>query len=56
MTRKVRGESDIKFGFVFQGARYEGGVCDACEFIWGHGGNVLDPRTRQESSSTAPRP
>ena len=43
MTRKVRAESDIKFGFVFQGARYEGGVCDACEFIWGHGGNVLDP-------------
>ena len=43
MTRKVRGESDIKFGFLFQGARYEGGVCDACEFIWGHGGNVLDP-------------
>jgi len=43
MTTKVRAESDIKFGFVFQGARYEGGVCDACEFIWGHGGNVLDP-------------
>ena len=43
MTRKVRAESDIKFGFLFQGARYEGGVCDACEFIWGHGGNVLDP-------------
>ena len=37
-------ESDIKFGFVFQGARYEGGVCDACEFIWSHGGDVLDPR------------
>ena len=18
-------------------------MCDACEFIWGHGGNVLDP-------------
>src|ERR687895_1505912 len=43
MTGKVLGESDVKFGFVFQGARYEGGVCDACEFIWGHGGNVLDP-------------
>ena len=43
MTRKVRAESDIKFGFLFQGARYEGGVCDACEFIWGHDGNVLDP-------------
>jgi multiple sugar transport system substrate-binding protein len=43
MARKVMGESGTKFGFVFQGARYEGGVCDGCEFIWGHGGNVLDP-------------
>jgi multiple sugar transport system substrate-binding protein len=43
MTRKVRAASDIKFGFLFQGARYEGGVCDACEFIWGHGGNIVDP-------------
>jgi multiple sugar transport system substrate-binding protein len=44
MTTKVLGESDVKFGFVFQGARYEGGVCDACEYIWSHGGNVLDPK------------
>ena len=43
MTRKVRRDSDIKFGFLFQGARSEAGVCDACEFIWSHGGNVLDP-------------
>jgi trehalose/maltose transport system substrate-binding protein len=43
MTRKVRGDSDIKFGFLFQGAKSEAGVCDGCEFIWGHGGNVLDP-------------
>jgi multiple sugar transport system substrate-binding protein len=43
MTGKVRSESDVNFGFLFQGAQYEGGVCDGCEFIWGHGGNVLDP-------------
>jgi len=43
ITEKVRRESDIKFGFVFQGAKNESGLCDACEFIWGHGGNVLDP-------------
>jgi multiple sugar transport system substrate-binding protein len=43
MTRKVRRDSDVKFGFVFQGAKSEAGVCDGCEFIWGHGGNVLDP-------------
>jgi multiple sugar transport system substrate-binding protein len=44
MTNKVRRESEIKLGFLFQGAKYEGGVCDGCEFIWGHGGNILDPK------------
>jgi multiple sugar transport system substrate-binding protein len=43
MARKVRDKSGTRFGFVFQGARYEGGVCDGCEFIWSHGGNILDP-------------
>ncbi|HEY6582075.1 MAG TPA: extracellular solute-binding protein, partial [Rubrobacter sp.] len=43
MARKVREKSGTRFGFVFQGARYEGGVCDGCEYIWSHGGNVLDP-------------
>ena len=28
MTRKVREDAGIKYGFVFQGAAYEGGVCD----------------------------
>jgi multiple sugar transport system substrate-binding protein len=44
MTRKVRQDSGLEFGFVFQGARYEGGVCDGMEFIWTHGGEVLDPQ------------
>ncbi len=43
MARKVREESGTRYGFVFQGARYEGGVCDGCEYIWSHGGDVLDP-------------
>jgi multiple sugar transport system substrate-binding protein len=44
MTRKVREDSGTKYGFVFQGAAYEGGVCDGMEFIWTHGGEVLDPQ------------
>ena len=43
MTRKVRENAGLKYGFVFQGAAYEGGVCDGMEFIWTHGGEVLDP-------------
>ena len=43
MTNRVRENSGIKYGFVFQGAAYEGGVCDGMEFIWTHGGEVLDP-------------
>ncbi len=43
MALKVKQDSGIKAGFVFQGAEYEGGVCNGCEYIWTHGGNVLDP-------------
>ena len=43
MTRKVQEDAGLKYGFVFQGAAYEGGVCDGMEFIWTHGGEVLDP-------------
>jgi multiple sugar transport system substrate-binding protein len=43
MTRKVRENAGLKYGFVFQGAAYEGGVCNGMEFIWTHGGEVLDP-------------
>ena len=43
MTKQVREDAGLKYGFVFQGAAYEGGVCDGMEFIWTHGGEVLDP-------------
>ena len=43
MARKVVQDQDTRYGFVFQGANYEGGVCNGLEFIWTHGGDVLDP-------------
>ena len=44
MALKTRRDSGTKFGFVFQGANYEGGVCNALEYIWNYGGDVLDGR------------
>jgi multiple sugar transport system substrate-binding protein len=43
MARKVVQDSGTKFGFVFQGSDYEGGVCNGLEYIWTHGGDALDP-------------
>jgi multiple sugar transport system substrate-binding protein len=44
MALKTRRDAGTKFGFVFQGANYEGGVCNALEYIWNFGGDVLDGR------------
>ena len=44
MTRKVlRRNRTPGSGSSSRGTRYEGGVCNGCEYIWGNGGNVLDP-------------
>jgi multiple sugar transport system substrate-binding protein len=40
---KTSQDAGVRSGFVFQGAEYEGGVCNGLEYIWSHGGNVLDP-------------
>ena len=38
---KVKEATGIKHGYVFQGANYEGGVVNACEFIWNSGGSIV---------------
>jgi multiple sugar transport system substrate-binding protein len=43
MALKVKQDSGTRFGFLFQGANYEGGVCNGLEYIWTHGGEALDP-------------
>src|SRR5918998_327527 len=43
MANKVMQDEGIPNGFVFQGAEYEGGVCNGLEYIRTHGGDVLDP-------------
>jgi multiple sugar transport system substrate-binding protein len=39
---QVKQDSGIQDGYVFQGAQYEGGVCNGLEYVWTHGGDVLD--------------
>ena len=43
MADKITQDEGIENGFIFQGDQYEGGVCNGCEYIWTHGGNILDP-------------
>jgi multiple sugar transport system substrate-binding protein len=42
MAEKVVQDSGTRYGFVFQGANDETGVCNGLEYIWTHGGDVLD--------------
>jgi trehalose/maltose transport system substrate-binding protein len=44
MAKKVSKDQGIKDGFVYQGAEYEGGVCNGLEYIRTYGGDVLDPK------------
>jgi multiple sugar transport system substrate-binding protein len=48
MAQTVSQEAGIPNGFVFQGANYEGGVCNALEYIRTHGGDVLSNVTSGE--------
>jgi multiple sugar transport system substrate-binding protein len=45
MALKTSKDAGIPNGFVFQGMNYEGGVCNALEYIWTHGGEVLSDVT-----------
>jgi multiple sugar transport system substrate-binding protein len=41
MSKANIGKNGIKYGYVMQGAQYEGFVCNVMEFIHGNGGDVL---------------
>ena len=53
-AEKVVQDQGTKFGFVFQGAEYEGGVCNGLEYINSHGGQVLDPQDASRVTIDSP--
>lgn len=57
-AKKIMADSGTKYGYVFQGANYEGGVTNACEFIWNADGNILvgDLYVPSSFDQEAPRP
>ena len=47
-AQKVQQDSGTESGYVFQGADYEGAVVNSLEYIWTHGGNVLDQEDSEQ--------
>ncbi len=44
----------VKYGYVWQGAQYEGLVCDFIEVLHGYGGEVLDPKNSKSVLVNSP--
>ncbi|MBK8012914.1 MAG: ABC transporter substrate-binding protein [Deltaproteobacteria bacterium] len=51
-ARRIRDLHPELHGFVWQGKQYEGLVCNALEYIWGSGGDVIDEGRVVLDSST----
>lgn len=47
--------SKSKYGYVWQGAQYEGLVCDFVEVLYGYGGSVLDPNNPKSVTVNSPQ-
>jgi len=41
MAKTIMVKEEMPYGYVFQGDTYEGGVTNACEFIWSAGGQII---------------
>ncbi|MEO1125333.1 MAG: ABC transporter substrate-binding protein [Cyanobacteria bacterium J06639_16] len=46
-AKQAQTETDVKWGFTWQGAQYEGLICDYLEVLAGNGGFWVDPETNE---------
>jgi multiple sugar transport system substrate-binding protein len=51
---KAAPSSKAKFGYLWQGAQYEGLVCDFVEVLYGYGATVLDPNDAKKVTINSP--
>jgi multiple sugar transport system substrate-binding protein len=51
---KAAAPSKTKFGYLWQGAQYEGLVCDFVEVLYGYGGSVLDANDPKKVTVNGP--
>ncbi|GHO93599.1 putative ABC transporter-binding protein [Reticulibacter mediterranei] len=53
-SAKAASPSKIKYGYVWQGAQYEGLVCDFVEVLYGYNGSILDPNDSTKVTVNSP--
>ena len=53
-ARQIRSSGRARYGYLWQGAQYEGLVCNFVEVLYGCGGTVLDPHNPQRVTIASP--
>jgi multiple sugar transport system substrate-binding protein len=53
-TSKAVSPKSVKYGYVWQGAQYEGLVCDFVEVLYGYNGSILDPNDSTKVTVNSP--